>query len=135
MVTRGLKHFFRFALLYSFLIIPTLSCLGQTPSTQVADKSKTSVNKTAESPAQLQDSDQSFELNFDERRYSQADFEASTDVESASHGLNVRIGVSLTAGRIELLMRNVRGRVRFRGSLDRIFEVIGKPSAASPEAP
>lgn len=84
-----------------------------------------------------QDSDQTFELNFAERRFSQTDFEASTDVDTngGPDGVNVRIGVSLTAGRIDVLLRNVRGSVRFRGNLNRIFEVLGKRPVSSPEVP
>jgi hypothetical protein len=81
--------------------------------------------------------DETFELNIDERRFSRENFEAGTAVgtEEDSQGLNLQIGVSLAAGRIDVLLRNVRGHVRFRGTLDRVFEMMSNrrtPSAPSP---
>jgi len=134
MVTRGIKHFVGVVLL-SFVNVAAV-CLGQAPPTTNTDKSKQIAAKPVELATMQQAPDQTFELNFDERRFSQAGFEASTDVgTNGSHGLNVRVGVSLTAGRIDGLLRNVRGSVRFRGSLDRIFEVLGKRPGSSPEVP
>lgn len=135
MVTRGIQHFITFILI-CFVSVPVV-CLGQAPRATIADKSKTIAVKPVE-PATVQlDSDQTFELNFDERRFSETDFEASTEVQTngGSHGLNVRIGVSLTAGRIDVLLRNVRGSVRFRGSLDRILEVLSKRTVSASEVP
>lgn len=136
MGTRGIKHVVSVALI-TFVSVPAV-CFGQGPSATNADKSKTIAAKPVELATVQQDPDQMFELNFDERRFSQADFEASTDVETngGSRGLNVRVGVSLTAGRIDVLLRNVRGSVRFRGSLDRIFEILGKrPESSAPKVP
>jgi hypothetical protein len=80
--------------------------------------------------------DETFELNIDERRFTRENFEASTSVSTdGNSGLNLQIGVALTAGRIEVLLRNVHGSVRFRGTLDRILDVIGNrrvPSSAPP---
>ncbi len=140
MITRGIKHSFKLALLFSLfslVTIPALPCFAQTPTPRVADKTEPNAEKSAQSTRPPQDWDHTFELNFAERRYSQTDFEAATNVETngGSQALNLRIGVSLTADRIDVLLRNVRGSVRFRGSLDRIFAVIGKRPATSPEVP
>jgi hypothetical protein len=96
-----------------------------TPATQVESSStRTNVNET-------------FELNMDERRYSQESFEAATAVETKDSGanLNVQIGVALASGRIDVLLRNVHGRVSFRGSLNRIVEIINNRQATSPSPP
>ncbi len=69
--------------------------------------------------------DETFELNINERRISQSDFEASTSVEAGeetARGLSLRVGVAVRADEINVLLRNVRGRVRFRASLERVLE-------------
>ena len=134
MITRGIKHFASLAILCG-LTAPSFLCMGQTSPAKVTDKFKPIEDQRAELPTTQRNADQTFELDFDERRFSETDFEASTalDTNGDSRGVRVRIGVSLTAGSIDVLLRGVRGRVRFRGSLDRIFEVIGKPAASSPE--
>ena len=65
-----------------------------------------------------------FELNIAERRITEADFFASTSVGGAAGSLSLRVGVALGAERIDVLLRNVRGRVRFRGSLDALRRVL-----------
>jgi hypothetical protein len=80
------------------------------------------------------DVDETFELNIVERRYSQENFEASTAVATTSddNKLSLQVGVALAAGRIELLLRNVHGVVRFRGTLNRLLQVINDRQTASP---
>ncbi|HKO96918.1 MAG TPA: hypothetical protein VJU86_08000 [Pyrinomonadaceae bacterium] len=69
--------------------------------------------------------DEIFELNIDLRQVTRENFEASTAVStSGESNLNVQVGVGVATGRIEFLLRNVQGRIRFRGSLERIFEII-----------
>jgi hypothetical protein len=71
--------------------------------------------------------DETFELNIAERRITERDFFASTAIEageSSAHGLSLRIGVAVSAGSIDALLRNVRGSVRFRGSLDALRRVL-----------
>jgi hypothetical protein len=77
--------------------------------------------------------DETFDLNIDERRFTRENFEASTSVSTdGDAGLNLRVGVALAASRIDALLRNVRGRVRFHGTLDRVLERIGNRRAQSP---
>ena len=77
--------------------------------------------------------DETFELNIDERRFYRENFEASTAVGTDEDAApNVQIGVALAAGRINVLLRNVHGHVRFRGTLERIFEIMNNRRAASP---
>lgn len=71
--------------------------------------------------------DENFELNIAERRITEHDFFASTAIETgadAAHGLSLRVGVAVGASEIDVLLRNVQGRVRFRGSLDALRRVL-----------
>jgi hypothetical protein len=78
--------------------------------------------------------DETFELKIDERRFTRVNFEASTAVSTdGDAALKLQIGVALAARRIDVLLRNVQGRVRFRGSLERVLEVLNNRRTASPE--
>ena len=69
--------------------------------------------------------DETFDLNITERRIVERSFQASTAVEAGdenTNGVNLRIGVGVGAEEIDVLLRNVRGHVRFRGTLSRILE-------------
>lgn len=73
------------------------------------------------------DVDETFELNIAERRITEQNFFASTSVaagEEGARGLDLRVGVAVGAERIDVTLRNVRGRVRFRGSLDALRRVL-----------
>jgi hypothetical protein len=76
-------------------------------------------------PGNRTSADETFELNITERRITERNFEASTSVETGEgspHGLMLRVGVAVRADEINVLLRNVRGRVRFRASLERVLE-------------
>ncbi|HVG35849.1 MAG TPA: hypothetical protein VM911_22545 [Pyrinomonadaceae bacterium] len=69
--------------------------------------------------------DETFELNIAERRITERDFAASTSVEAgeeSARGLKLRVGVEVGASSIDVLLRNVRGSVRFRATLERVLE-------------
>jgi hypothetical protein len=88
-------------------------------------------------PAPQTSADEDFELNIGERRINEESFEASTEVEvggRGERGVNLRVGVAVGAGSIEVLLRNVRGRVRFRGSLDELLRRINvrRPESTAP---
>jgi hypothetical protein len=75
---------------------------------------------------------ETFELNITERRITKQDFNASTSVEAgeeSARGLRLRIGVGVGAEQIDVLLRNVHGLVHFRGTLDRLLEVINSRRA------
>ena len=77
--------------------------------------------------------DETFDLDIDERTFTRENFEASTSVATnPSAGLDLQVGVALSAGRIDVLLRNVRGQVRFHGTLDRVLDAIGARLATSP---
>lgn len=80
------------------------------------------------------EADENFDLNIVERRITEPDFFASTEVsagDEAARGLNLRVGVAVGAERIDVLLRNVRGHVRFRASLDALRRVLDARRAAT----
>ncbi len=81
--------------------------------------------------------DETFELNITERHYSQENFEASTVVETGDASkVSVQIGVALTSARIDVVLRNIRGVIHFRGTLDRLLQVINdRQGAIQPPSP
>ena len=95
---------------------------------QTSNSNKASTDTPSNADAQSANrtnADETFELNITERRITERDFEASTSVEAGeetARGLMLRIGVAVGADEINVLLRNVRGRVRFRASLDRVLE-------------
>jgi hypothetical protein len=69
--------------------------------------------------------DENFELNIAERRITERGYAASTAVEigeETARGLLLRVGIAVGADEINVLLRNVRGHVRFRATLDRVLE-------------
>lgn len=95
-------------------------------------RKKTALNAVPVTPPAIDataqtNANENFELNISERRITEHDFHASTSVEAgeeSAHGLNLRIGVSVGANDIDMFLRNVRGQVRFRASLDPLLRVI-----------
>ena len=86
-----------------------------------------STQQTEVQDAARTNADENFELNITERRITRTNFAASTSVEAgdeSARGLRLRIGVEVGASEIDLLLRNVRGHVRFRASLDRVLDRI-----------
>jgi hypothetical protein len=72
-------------------------------------------------------SDEDFDLNIPERRVTRENFFASTELaagDESARGLSLRVGVEVGAERIDVLLRNVQGHVRFRGSLDALRRVL-----------
>ena len=119
-----------------FLNSFSLLVFGQTGNSSVQKKLPSSPATQAETSGPRPNADETFELNIEERHYSQESFEAATAVGTKNaDSLNLQIGVTLVSGRIDVLLRNVRGSVRFRGTLDRILEIISNREAAPPRAP
>ncbi|HEX5708080.1 MAG TPA: hypothetical protein VFX96_12335 [Pyrinomonadaceae bacterium] len=76
--------------------------------------------------------DENFELNITERHIVEECFEASTDVslgQGDARGVRLRVGVNASAERIDVWLRGVRGRVRFRSSLEELLRRIGGRAA------
>jgi hypothetical protein len=91
---------------------------------------------TANSTVGQTSADENFELNITEKRITEENFAASTAVEAgdeSARGLRLRVGVGVGADNIEVLLRNVRGHVRFRGTLERVLKLIGSKPATNNE--
>lgn len=78
--------------------------------------------------------DETFDLNIASRHIVEKNFTAATDVAAGGDegSLRLRVGVAVQASEIDVLLRNVQGRVRFRASLApvlRLFEGRGVPAA------
>lgn len=77
--------------------------------------------------------DEDFDLNIGERRITEHDFFASTSVAIGDARIPLlRVGVALGAQEIDVLLRNVRGHVRFHGSLERVQRVLDERRAQPP---
>jgi hypothetical protein len=117
------RNLFNLTLTLAVIIASSAIALSQTsggansassgaPQTAPASQTRTSANET-------------FELNITERRITERNFAASTTVEigeESARGLFLRVGVAVGADEINVLLRNVRGRVSFRATLDRVLE-------------
>lgn len=71
--------------------------------------------------------DKTFELNIKEDRIIETDFKRSTSVElksSKDGGLSLEVGVSVSAERIDAVLRGIFGHVRFRSSLESLRQKI-----------
>lgn len=109
--------------------------------------SQTSGNLAAEAPVAPQTAtetvnrttaNETFELNITERRITERDFAASTTVEvgeETARGLLLRVGVSVGADEINVLLRNVRGRVSFRATLERVLQRLNARHPAPETVP
>jgi hypothetical protein len=120
-----LKHkLSHFVCAFIIIIVSSVMALSQTSGT--AKTEAAGAQATATSDAQNRTSaDENFELNIAERRINERDFAASTTVEigeETARGLSLRVGVAVGADEINVLLRNVRGSVRFRATLARVLE-------------
>lgn len=100
---------------------------AQQPSSQIPARAPTGA------PARS-DADEDFDLNITERRITEPEFFASTEVaagDESARGLSLRVGVAVGAERIDVLLRNVQGHVRFRASLDALRRVLDARHAAT----
>jgi len=92
--------------------------------------SKDTTNQTRPSSADARsaaqtNADENFQLDIASRRITENNYQASTAIETDAgdtRGVDLRVGVFLNASRIDVSLRNVRGQVRFRGSLDSVLE-------------
>jgi len=133
-----------FAAALIVVALPFIVAAQQQPQPQPQQRDAPSVgarpaNAPAAAPGTLSNVDENFELDIAERRITGRDFFASTAIEAgegSARGLSLRIGVAVGASEIDVLLRNVRGRVRFRGSLEVLQRVLDarRPASASPAA-
>ena len=113
-----------------FVLVPLLCFLSICVSAQTKNENtnqqkdgRSTANSTTRTTA-----NESFDLNISEKRIEETNFSASTEVatENADKTVSLRIGVSIGAGKIVVTLRNVRGRVNFRGSVEAINNLITK---------
>jgi hypothetical protein len=79
--------------------------------------------------------DEDFELNIVLRHIVEGDFHAETAIETdGARGLQLKIGVTLGANDIDVLLRNVRGRVRFHGNLAPLLRLLDSRRGATQPA-
>lgn len=80
--------------------------------------------------------DETFDLDIDFRRIVEENFTASTDVEAGGDrsALSLRVGVAVRANEINVALRNVQGRVRFRASLAPVLRLL-EGRGAQPSSP
>jgi hypothetical protein len=100
----------------------------QRPTAQTRAPQTTNAQTVARGEA-----DEDFDLNIIERRITEPNFFASTELsagDESARGLALRVGVAVGAERIDVLLRNVQGHVRFRASLDALRRVLDARRAA-----
>lgn len=103
---------------------------------QAAPQSSLATRTTARATA-----DEDFDLDITERRITERDFEAATDVSLGgddgvdARGINLRVGVLARAEEMDVLLRNVRGHVRFRASLEPVLGRLRRATRATPATP
>jgi len=118
-------HKFKLGILAFFIIVTSPAvALSQTSGSASAEASNAPQAAAPQSQNRTS-ANETFELNITERRITERDFAASTTVEvgeETARGLLLRVGVGVGAEEINVLLRNVRGRVSFRATLERVLE-------------
>ncbi|HSS20734.1 MAG TPA: hypothetical protein VLL54_11715 [Pyrinomonadaceae bacterium] len=126
-----------FALGSLIFLSATFLANGQTLTSGVA---KPEIQTTSSPNSKIATNrDEVFELNIVERRYDEQNFTASTavSIDPNSPKLGLQVGVALAAKNITVVLKNVHGVVRFRGTLDRILQAINdhkRPPAEDAQA-
>jgi hypothetical protein len=119
-----LKHNL-FNLTITLAVIVASSAVASSQTSGGANSAPQNAPQTAPASQTRTSADETFDLNITERRITERDFAASTTVEigeETARGLFLRVGVAVGADEINVLLRNVRGRVSFRATLDRVLE-------------
>ncbi|HEX8738123.1 MAG TPA: hypothetical protein VF721_22505 [Pyrinomonadaceae bacterium] len=90
-------------------------------------------NQTA--PMRSTAADEDFELNINDSRTTETNYKRSTSVEINEANVSVGVGASVQAQKIDLFLRGVTGRVRFRASLEAIRRRIEQANQTRPPNP
>jgi hypothetical protein len=77
--------------------------------------------------------DEDFELNIGDSRTTESNYKRSTNVEINEANVSVGVGATVQAQKIDLLLRGVTGRVRFRASLEAIRRRIAQTNQNRPQ--
>lgn len=126
-----------FHLICAFVIIIASSAIALSQTSGGAKTEAPIAQATVSSETQNRTSaNENFELNIAERRITEHGFAASTTVElgeETARGLLLRVGVAVGADEINVLLKNVRGSVRFRATLGRVLERLNaRPAPGTP---
>lgn len=123
------------------IILTAVIAPAQTPVPSRQSQQAPPTTRGAESGADGRaNADESFDLRITERRITERDYEASTEVQvggEAGRGLNLRVGVMVGGEEIDVLLRNVFSRVRFRATLDPVLRLLHerRPAGARQQPP
>jgi hypothetical protein len=126
-----------FQMTFACFIVAALVALASAQTSTGTSREPTSQTSSSGSAART-NADEIFELSIDERHIIEQDFHASTSVEAGderAQGVKLRVGVAVGASDIDVLLRNVHGRVRFRATLDPVLRRINARRAGSSAAP
>jgi hypothetical protein len=108
-----------------FILLTTAFVMAQTRPAAPVPRQATPPEQQAGTAGTT--ANEEFDLNISERRITESDFHAETSVEvgdEGARGLNLRVGVAVRASEIDVLLRNVRGHVRFRASLEQVLRLL-----------
>ncbi|HEX8249586.1 MAG TPA: hypothetical protein VF599_15520 [Pyrinomonadaceae bacterium] len=87
-----------------------------------------------QTPAPNETADEDFELNIaDSSRTTETNYRRSTGVEISGSSVTVGVGATVSAQKIDLFLRGVTGRVRFRASLEAIRRRIEQAGQNRPQ--
>jgi hypothetical protein len=117
-VTRAFVH----AIIFSAIFLTAAPAAAQT---RPGDPAPPAAEARAQAPAVTADED--FELNIVERRITERDFHAATEVatgDAVPGGFDLRVGARVRADEIDVVLRNVRGSVRFHANLEWILRAL-----------
>ncbi len=104
----------------------------RTADAPTQDARRTTARTDSESSSSA---DEEFDLNIDQRRINESDFHAETAVSAdGERGLRLNVGVALRASDIDVMLRNVRGHVRFRASLDPVLRLLDARRDSAPQS-
>jgi hypothetical protein len=118
--------------IFETLFICLLSCLGATAAPAQAERPQSKLDNPSGNRSDL---NESFELNISDRLITKKAYAAQTAVElgSASESdLRLNVGVAVRADTINVRLRNVRGNVHFRGSLQRMRLLLNSRPPTNP---
>jgi hypothetical protein len=134
---------FRVTFLILSLTLSSALAAAQTPAPSREPPREDATSAPREGAAVVQNgsttASEDFVLDIGVRRITERDYEASTEVsstgdEGSGRGLDLRVGVMVRASSIDVLLRNVRGRVRFRANLDPVLRLLNLRRVEPPAA-
>lgn len=83
-------------------------------------------------PSRPTAADETFDLDIPLRRIAEEEYRASTEAVAEGAAVRVRVGAFVRAERVEIVLRNVRGFVRFRADLDPVLRLLNARREAAP---